>query len=239
MPHAIQIHETGGPEVLTWAEVEVGEPGPGQVRIRQEAAGLNYIDVYHRTGLYPQPLPFTPGTEGAGVVDAVGPDVSNVKAGDRVAYGGPVGGYAEVRLIDADRVVKLPDAISSEQAAAMMLQGMTAHMLLRQIYAVGAGELGLFVAADRADDGCAERFRPLADDQPDAAGCGVDQDRLARLHPMDRAEEHVRGHALQHHRRGLLGGDGVGQLHQPVGGDQAFLRVTADRTGVGDAIADV
>ena len=147
MPHAIRVHETGGPEVLKWEDVEVGDPGPGQVKIRQEAAGLNFIDVYHRTGLYKQELPFTPGVEGAGVVDAVGPDVSNVKAGDRVAYGGPVGGYAEVRLIDADRVVKLPDAISSEQAAAMMLQGMTAHMLLRQIYAVGAGDTILIHAA--------------------------------------------------------------------------------------------
>jgi len=147
MPHAIRVHETGGPEVLKWEDVEVGDPGPGQVKIRQEAAGLNFIDVYHRTGLYKQELPFTPGVEGAGVVDAVGPDVSNVKAGDRVAYGGPVGGYAEVRLIDADRVVKLPDAISSEQAAAMMLPGMTAHMLLRQIYAVGAGDTILIHAA--------------------------------------------------------------------------------------------
>src|SRR3954469_17467248 len=131
MPHAIRIHETGGPEVLQWEEVEIGEPGPGQVRIRQEAAGLNYIDVYHRTGLYKQEYPFTPGVEGAGVVDAVGPDVENVKVGDRVAYGGPVGAYAEVRLIDADRVAKVPDAIFSVQAAAMMLKGMTAHMLLR------------------------------------------------------------------------------------------------------------
>ena len=147
MPHAIRVHETGGPEVLKWEDVEVGDPGPGQVKIRQEAAGLNFIDVYHRTGLYKQELPFTPGVEGAGVVDAVGPDVSNVKAGDRVAYGGPVGGYAEVRLIDADRVVKLPDAISSEQAAAMMLQGMTAHMLLRQIFAVKAGDTILIHAA--------------------------------------------------------------------------------------------
>ena len=147
MPHAIRVHETGGPEVLKWEDVEVGDPGPGQVKIRQEAAGLNFIDVYHRTGLYKQELPFTPGVEGAGVVEAVGPDVGNVEAGDRVAYGGPVGGYAEVRLIDADRVVKLPEAISSEQAAAMMLPGMTAHMLLRQIYAVGAGDTILIHAA--------------------------------------------------------------------------------------------
>src|SRR4051794_23976723 len=147
MPNAIRVHETGGPEVLKWEEVEVGEPGPGQVRIRQEAAGLNFIDVYHRTGLYAQPLPFIPGVEGAGTVDAVGPDVNVLKAGDRVAYGGPVGGYAELRLIPADRLVKLPDPISSEHAAAAMLQGMTAEMLLRRVYAVKAGETILVHAA--------------------------------------------------------------------------------------------
>src|SRR5438093_11481782 len=119
MPHAIRVHEVGGPEVLKWEEVEVGEPGPGQIRLRQEAARLNFIDVYHRTGLYPQQLPFTPGVEGAGVVEAVGPEVDNVQTGDRVAYAGPLGGYAEQRLIAADRLVKLPDSISSEQAAAM------------------------------------------------------------------------------------------------------------------------
>jgi len=147
MPHAIRVHETGGPEVLKWEEVEVGEPGPGQIRLRQEAAGLNFIDVYHRTGLYPQPLPFTPGVEGAGVVEAVASDVTSVRVGDRVAYGGPVGGYAEVRLIPADRVVALPDAISFEQAAGMMLRGMTAHMLLRRVHAVKAGETILVHAA--------------------------------------------------------------------------------------------
>src|SRR5436189_14878 len=95
MPHAIRIHETGGPEVLRWEEIEVGEPGPGQVKLRQEAAGLNFIDVYHRQGLYPQQLPFTPGVEGAGVVEAVGSDVTNVRPGDRVAYAGPTGGSDE------------------------------------------------------------------------------------------------------------------------------------------------
>ena len=147
MPHAIRVHETGGPEVLKWEEIDVGGPGSGQVRLRQEAAGLNFIDVYHRTGLYPQPLPFTPGVEGAGVVEAVGPDVTGVKIGDRVAYAGPIGGYAEVRLIDADRLVKLPVAISSEQAAAAMLQGMTVHMLLRRVYPVKAGDTILIHAA--------------------------------------------------------------------------------------------
>ena len=147
MPHAIRIHKVGAPDVLSWEEVEVRDPGPGQVRLRQEAVGLNFIDVYHRTGLYPQPLPFTPGTEGAGVVNAVGPDVTNVKKGDRVAYAGPIGGYAEERLIDADRVVKLPKDISTEQAAAMMLQGMTAQMLLRSVFPVTKGDTILVHAA--------------------------------------------------------------------------------------------
>ena len=147
MAHAIRIHETGGPEVLKWEEVEVGEPGPGQVKIRQEAAGLNFIDVYHRTGLYNQHLPFTPGAEGAGIVESVGEDVSNVNKGDRVAYAGGTGGYAEERLIDADRLVRLPDAIPTQQAAAMMLQGMTAQMLLRSVYAVKSGETILVQAA--------------------------------------------------------------------------------------------
>lgn len=147
MPHAIRIHETGGPEVLRWEEVEVGDPGPGQVKLRQEAAGLNYIDVYHRTGLYPQQLPFIPGVEGAGVVEAVGPDVPELREGDRVAYAGPIGGYSEQRLIAADRLVKLPDSIGFDEAAAMMLQGMTAHMLLRSVHRVEPGEAILIHAA--------------------------------------------------------------------------------------------
>jgi NADPH2:quinone reductase len=147
MTHAIRIHEAGAPETLKWEEVDVGDPGPGQVKIRQEAAGLNFIDVYHRTGLYPQELPFTPGVEGAGVVEAVGANITNVKQGDRVAYAGPIGGYAEERLIDAERLVKLPDNISCEQAAGMMLQGMTAQMLLRSIYRVNDGDTILVHAA--------------------------------------------------------------------------------------------
>lgn len=147
MTHAIKVHQPGGPEVLQWEESDVGEPGAGQIRLRQESAGLNYIDVYHRTGLYPQPLPFTPGVEGAGVVESVGEGVTSLKAGDRVAYAGPIGGYAEERLIDADRLVKLPDSISSDVAAAMMLQGMTAHMLLRKVHVVKSGDTILVHAA--------------------------------------------------------------------------------------------
>ena len=147
MAHAIIVHQTGGPEVLKWEEIEVENPGPGEVRLRQEAAGLNFIDVYHRTGLYKQELPFTPGVEGAGTVSAIGPGVTNVKVGDRVAYAGPIGGYSEERLIAADRLVKLPDAIASEEAAAMMLQGLTAEMLLRRVYPVKPGETILVQAA--------------------------------------------------------------------------------------------
>lgn len=147
MVHAIRVHQAGGPEVLQWEEVEVGEPGPGQVRLRQTAVGLNYIDVYHRAGLYPQALPFTPGTEAAGVVEAVGKGVSTLNAGDRVAYAGPLGSYAEARLIDADRLVRLPDYVSDELAAAMMLQGMTVRMLLRAVYEVRPGDTILVHAA--------------------------------------------------------------------------------------------
>jgi len=147
MVHGIRVHEAGGPDVLSWEELEVGEPGPGQVRLRHQSVGLNYIDVYHRTGLYPQPLPFTPGVEGAGTVEAVGDGVTLVRIGDRVAYAGPIGSYSEERLIDADRLVKLPDAISFEQAAAMMLRGMTVRMLLSSVRRVEAGETILVHAA--------------------------------------------------------------------------------------------
>lgn len=147
MPHAIRIHQNGGQEVLKWEEVEVPDPGPGEVKLRQEAAGLNFIDVYHRTGLYKQQLPFTPGVEGAGIVEAVGPNVTNVKPGERVTYASQLGGYAEERLIAADRVVKLPEAVSTEQAAAMMLQGLTARMLVRAIHPVGPKDMILIHAA--------------------------------------------------------------------------------------------
>jgi len=125
----------------------VGEPGPGQVRLRQKAVGLNFIDVYHRTGLYSQQLPFIPGVEGAGVVEQVGPGVEGLAEGDRVAYAGPIGGYAEERLIPADRLVRLPDDISFDQAAAMMLQGLTVDMLLRGVRQVREGDTILVHAA--------------------------------------------------------------------------------------------
>jgi len=149
MSKAIRVHATGGPEVLRWEEVEVGAPGEGEALVRHAAVGLNYIDVYFRTGLYPAPgLPFTPGMEGAGTVEAVGPGVSEVAPGDRVAYAAaPVGAYAEVRLMPARKLVRLPDSIDFEQGAAMMLQGMTVEYLLRRTYPLRGGETILFHAA--------------------------------------------------------------------------------------------
>jgi NADPH2:quinone reductase len=147
MPHAIQVRRTGGPKVLSWEEVEAPKPAAGEVLLDQSAIGLNFIDVYHRNGLYKQPLPFTPGVEGAGTVEAVGEGVEGLKPGDRVAYAGPIGGYAEQRVIDAGRRVKLPDDISFEQAAAMMLRGMTARMLLRAVFPVEKGDTILVHAA--------------------------------------------------------------------------------------------
>ncbi|MGB5615360.1 MAG: quinone oxidoreductase [Desulfobacterales bacterium] len=149
MSKAIVINQTGGPEVLRWVDYDPGQPGPGQVRLRHEAVGLNFIDVYHRTGLYPLPsLPAVPGMEGSGTVEALGDGVTEVAAGDRVAYAGlPPGAYAQVRRIPADRLVKLPESITTRQAAAMMLQGMTARYLLRGCFDVKAGDTILIHAA--------------------------------------------------------------------------------------------
>jgi len=148
MAHAIRIHENGGPEVMKWEAVEVGDPGPGQIRIRTSAAGLNYIDTYHRSGLYKMALPLVLGMEGAGTVTAVGSGVGDIRAGDRVAYASaPLGSYSEERLMPADRVVVLPDGITDQQAAGMMLKGMTAEYLVRRTYKIKPGDTVLFHAA--------------------------------------------------------------------------------------------
>jgi NADPH:quinone reductase len=148
MTKAFRIYETGGPEVLKWEDVTVGEPGPNEARIRHTAVGVNFSDIYMRSGLYKLSLPCGLGSEGAGVVEALGQGVTHIKPGDRVAYaGGPPGSYAEVRLIPADRLLKIPDGISDQQAAAMMLKGLTAQFLIRRVYKVQAGDLVLFHAA--------------------------------------------------------------------------------------------
>ncbi len=148
MTHAIRFHRTGGPEVLVWEEVQVGKPGPGEARVRHTAVGLNFMDIYNRTGIYPSPLPSGLGAEGAGVVEEVGPGVSDLKAGDRVAYGnGPLGAYSEIRVMPADRLLALPKEIDDKTAAAMMLKGLTAQYLLRRTYRVKPGDAILFHAA--------------------------------------------------------------------------------------------
>lgn len=147
MSKAIRIHQTGGPEVLTWEAVPIAEPGLGQILMKQTAVGVNYIDIYVRTGLYPSALPVVAGMEAAGVVEKLGPDVTGLAIGDRVAYPMAMGAYAQARVIDAAKVVKIPDAISDQQAAAMMLKGLTAQYLLRRTYRVQPGDAILVYAA--------------------------------------------------------------------------------------------
>lgn len=148
MTKAIRVHQAGGPEVLKWEDVDLPAPKQGEARIRHTAIGLNYIDTYHRSGLYPIAMPFVLGSEGAGVVEAIGPGVTEVKVGDRVAYGNaPIGSYSEARIIPAGRLVKIPEGINDQQAASMMLKGMTAQYLLRRTYRVQKGDTILMHAA--------------------------------------------------------------------------------------------
>ncbi len=148
MPKAVRFHKTGAPDVLVYEDVTVGNPGPDEARVKHTAIGLNFIDTYHRSGLYPLPLPSGLGLEGAGVVEAVGANVTWVKPGDRVAYaGGPPGAYSEVRLVPAHRLVKIPDGISDQTAAAAMLKGLTVQYLIRSTYKVKPGQTVLFHAA--------------------------------------------------------------------------------------------
>jgi NADPH2:quinone reductase len=220
MPHAIRIHAYGGPEQLRWEPVEVGEPGPGLVRLRQTAVGLNYIDTYHREGLYPLPvLPAVLGMEGAGIVEAVGDGVTDLASGSRVAYASPpVGAYAEARLMPADRLVALPDDIGDEQAAAMMLQGMTAWYLLRRTYAVKAGDAILVHAA-------AGGVGLILCQWAKALGATVigtvgsdDKATLARAHGCDHPIVYTR-ESVPERVRALTGGEGVPVVYDGVGKD--------------------
>jgi NADPH2:quinone reductase len=219
MPHAIRIHQFGGPEVLQWEEVAVPPPGPGEATVRQAACGLNYIDTYHRTGLYPLTLPAGIGMEGAGTVEAVGSGVTHVKPGDRVAYaGGPVGAYAEVRNYPAERLLTLPDAIGFETAAAMMLQGLTAAYLLRRTYRVQAGDPVLIHAA-------AGGVGLIACQWAKALGATVigtvgsdAKAALAKAHGCD----HVINYSTENftaRTRELTGGQGVAVVYDGVGKD--------------------
>ena len=220
MPKAIRIHEYGGPEVLRWEEVEVGDPGPGQLRVRHGAVGLNYIDVYHRTGLYPLPsLPWIPGMEGAGRVEAVGEGVTEFKVGDRVAYASPpAGAYAEVRLIPADRVVALPNAIDDRTAAAMMLQGMTAQYLLRRTYRVQPGDFVLLHAAAGGVGLIACQWARYLDATVIGTAGSDEKAELARAHGCHHVIVYTRENFVERVRE-ITGGQGVAVVYDSVGKD--------------------
>ena len=219
MTHAIRFHRTGGPEVLQWEEVGVGEPGPGEVRVRHAAVGLNFIDTYHRSGLYPVPLPSGIGLEGAGTVEALGPGVAHLQVGDRVAYaGGPLGAYSEARLIPADRLIRLPDSLSFETGAAMMLQGLTAAYLLRRTFRVQKGDTVLIHAA-------AGGVGLIACQWAKALGATVigtvsteAKAELARAHGCDHPILYTR-EDFARRVRDITGGEGVPVVYDGIGKD--------------------
>jgi NADPH2:quinone reductase len=220
MVKAVRIHQLGGPEVLTYEEISIGEPGPGEAHIRNEAIGLNFLDVYYRTGLYPSPsgLPLIPGHEGAGVVLAVGPDVKDLEPGDRVAYANPIGAYAEERLIPADRLVKVPDPIPLQQAASIMLKGMTAQYLLRQTFPVKQGDTILFHAAAGGVGLIAGQWaKHLGATVIGTAG----SDEKVKL-ALDHGYDHVINYSTENfveRVKALTGGKGVDVVYDSVGKD--------------------
>jgi len=219
MTHAIRIHQTGGPEVLCWENVDAGEPGPGQARVRHEAVGLNFIDTYHRTGLYPLPLPSGIGLEGAGVVEAVGAGVTNVKAGDRVAYaGGPVGAYSEARCMPADRLLNLPDSIDFRTGAAMMLQGLTSAYLLRRTYRVQAGDAVLIHAAAGGVGLIACQWAKALGATVIGTTSSEAKAELARAHGADHVIFYNREDVAKRVRE-ITGGEGVAAVYDGVGKD--------------------
>ena len=219
MSHAIRFHQTGGPDVLKWEEISVGDPGPAEARIKQHACGLNYIDIYHRSGLYPVPLPSGIGLEGAGVVEAVGADVRHVKAGDRVAYaGGPLGGYSELRTLPADRLVKLPDTIDFQHAAAMMLQGLTAAYLLRRTYRVQAGDTVLIHAAAGGVGLIACQWAKALGATVIGTAGSVEKVALAQAHGCDHVIAYRQENFVERVRE-ITGGKGVAVVYDGVGKD--------------------
>ncbi len=220
MTHAMRIHQTGGPEVLRWEEVEAGAPGEGEVLLRQTAVGLNFLDVYHRNGAYKLPeLPTTIGMEAAGVVEAVGEGVSDLKPGDRVAYAGyKPGAYAESRVMPAHRLVPLPDSIDDEHAAAMMLQGMTAEYLLRRTYRVESGQTVLFhaIAGGVGLIAC-QWLKQLGATVIGTVG-SEEKAELARAHGCDHAIVYSTGNFADRVKE-ITGGAGVPVVYDSVGKD--------------------
>ena len=230
MVHAIRFHETGGPEVLRWETVEVGAPAPGQVRVRHEAVGLNFIDTYHRTGLYPLPLPSGIGLEGAGVVEAVGEGVSNVREGDRVAYaGGPVGAYSEARCMPAAPLLRLPDAIDFRTGAAMMLQGLTSAYLLRKTYRVQAGDAVLIHAAAGGVGLIACQWAKALGATVIGTTSSEEKAALARAHGADHIIFYNREDVAKRVRE-ITGGEGVAVVYDGVGKDTFMGSLDSLRT---------
>ena len=219
MPHAIRIHAPGGPDVMQWEEVAVGEPGPGEARVRHTAVGVNYIDTYHRGGLYKLPLPAGIGSEAAGIVEAVGSGVTWVKAGDRVAYcGGAVGSYSEVRVMPAERLVKLPDGISDRVAATLMLKGLTVQYLFRQTYPLKEGETILFQAAAGGVGLIACQWaRALGVTMIGTVGSD-DKAALAKAHGCAHTIVYTRENFVER-VKALTGGKGVPVVYDGVGKD--------------------
>jgi len=219
MTNAIRFHETGGPEVLRWEAVTLPEPGEGEVQVRQHAVGLNYIDTYYRTGLYKTALPSGLGVEGAGVVEKVGGGVSAFQPGDRVAYaGGPLGAYAEMRNLPADRLVPLPQAISFEQAAAMMLQGLTAQFLIRRTYRIQAGDaILLHAAAGGVGSIVCQWAKALGATVIGTVGSD-DKAEYARAHGCDHPVVYTRENFTERVRE-ITGGAGVPVVYDSVGRD--------------------
>ncbi|MFA7292003.1 MAG: quinone oxidoreductase [Rhodocyclaceae bacterium] len=219
MVQAIRFHETGGPEVLCWETVEVGEPGPGQARVRHAAVGLNFIDTYHRTGLYPLPLPSGIGLEGAGVVEAVGAGVDSLAPGDRVAYaGGPVGAYSEARCLPADRLLRLPAALDFRTGAAMMLQGLTAAYLLRRTYRVQPGDAVLIHAAAGGVGLIACQWAKALGATVIGTTSSEAKAELARAHGADHVIFYNREDVAKRVRE-ITGGEGVAVVYDGVGKD--------------------
>jgi len=220
MSHAIRFHKTGGPEVLQWEEVKLAEPGAGEARVANKAVGLNYIDTYHRTGLYPVPMPSGIGLEAAGVVEAVGPGVTEFKPGDRVAYcNGPLGAYSEAKIHPAERLVKIPEGVSFEQAACAMLQGLTVQYLLRRLLKVPqAGETVLFHAAAGGVGLIACQWAKALGVQVIGTVSSEEKAKLAREHGCTHTVIYTREDFVARVKE-ITGGKGVPVVYDGVGKD--------------------